>query len=79
MGVSRADNFVKNWRNLPISNPTPELHNINALPKFGENPLLFTQVIIRKWKTDGRMDRWTDDQRETIIARHYCVAGYKYQ
>ena len=23
------------------------------------------------------MDRQTDDQRETIIPRHYCVAGYK--
>ena len=23
------------------------------------------------------MDGLTDDQRETIIPRHYCVAGYK--
>ena len=23
------------------------------------------------------MDRHTDDQHETIIPRHYCVAGYK--
>ena len=23
------------------------------------------------------MDALTDDQRETIIPRHYCVAGYK--
>ena len=86
MGVSRADNSVKNWRNLPISNPKPDLHNINAHTKFGENPLMFTQVIIRKRKTDGRTtdggmdgqtDGLTDDQRETIIPRHYCVAGYK--
>ena len=35
MGVSRADNSVKNWRNLPISNPKPDLHNINAHTKFG--------------------------------------------
>ena len=86
MGVSRADNSVKNWRNLPISNPKPDLHNINAHTKFGENPLMFTQVIIRKRKTDGRTDDGrtdgqtdglTDDQRETIIPRHYCVAGYK--
>ena len=34
---------------------------------------MFTQVIIRKRKTDGL----ADDQRETIIHRHYCVAGYK--
>ena len=79
MGVSRADNSVKNRRNLPISNPKPDLHNINAHTKFGENPLMFTQVIIRKRKrTDGRTtDGLTGDQRETIIPRHYCVAGYK--
>ena len=28
-------------------------------------------------RTDGRTDRHTDVQRETIIPRHYCVAGYK--
>ena len=28
--MSRSDNSVKNWRNLPISNPNPDLHNINA-------------------------------------------------
>ena len=73
MGMSRADNSVNIWRNLPISKPKPDLHNINAYTKFGENPLMFTQVIIRKRKTDGRMDV----QRETIIPHHYCVAGYK--
>ena len=26
---------------------------------------------------DGRMNRHTDLQRETIISRHYCVVGYK--
>ena len=85
MGMSQADNSVKNWRNLPISNPKPDLHNINAYTKFGENPLMFTRVIIRKQKTDGRTDSQTtdgrtdgltDDQRETIKPRHYCVAGY---
>ena len=78
MGVSRADNSVKIWRDLPISNPKPDLYNSNAHTKFGENPLMFTQVIIRKRKTDGRTtDGHTDVQRETIIPRHYCVAGYK--
>ena len=43
-----ADNSVKIWRNLPISNPKPDLHNINIHTKFGENPLMFTQVITRK-------------------------------
>ena len=50
MGVSRADNSVKIWRNLPIGNTKPDLLNVNAYSKFDENPLLFTQVIIRKWK-----------------------------
>ena len=50
MGVYRADNSVKIWRNLPISNPEPDLPNINAHTKFGENPLMFSQVIIRKRK-----------------------------
>ena len=28
----------------------PDLLNVNAYSKFGENPLLFTQVIVRKRK-----------------------------
>ena len=92
MGVSRADISVKIWRNLSISNPKPDLHNINAHTKFGENPLMFTQVIIWKRKMDWwttvrtdertdvrRTDGYTDYQRETIIPRHYCVTGYKNQ
>ena len=43
MGVSQADNSVKNRRNLPISNPKPDLLNVNAYSKFDENPLLFTR------------------------------------
>ena len=57
MGVSRADNSVKTWRNLPISNPKPDLYNINAHTKFVENPLMFTHIIIRKrkyWRVSGR-------------------------
>ena len=50
MGVSRADNSVKICRNLSISNSKPDLFNVNAYSKFGENPLMFTQVIIRKRK-----------------------------
>ena len=50
MGVSPTDNSVKIWWNLPISNPKPELHSINAHTKFGENPLMFTEIIIRKRK-----------------------------
>ena len=47
MGLSQADNSVKIWRNLLVSNPKPDLHNINAHTKFGENPLMFTKVITR--------------------------------
>ena len=50
MGVSRADNSVIIWRNLHISNPKLDPHNINAHTKFGENPLKFTLVVIRKRK-----------------------------
>ena len=50
MGVSRAENSVKIWRNLRISNPKPDLLNDNAYSTFGENALLFNQVIVRKRK-----------------------------
>ena len=40
--VSQADNSVKDWWTLSISNPKPDLHNINAHIKFRENPLKFT-------------------------------------
>ena len=36
--------------NLPISNPKPDLYNINAHTKFCENLLIVTQVIVRKHK-----------------------------
>ena len=50
MGLSQADNSVKIRWNLPISYPKPDLLNVNAYNKFDENPLLFTQVIVRKRK-----------------------------
>ena len=36
MDVSWTDNSVKIWQILPISNPKPDLHNINAHTKFGK-------------------------------------------
>ena len=54
-----ADNCVRIWQNLSISNPKPEGHNINAQTQFDENPLTFTQVIVQKQKYWQR-DRWTD-------------------
>ena len=59
MGMSLADNSVKILRNLPFSNPKPDIYNINAQTKFGENPLMFTLVIILKRKMDG----WADNGR----------------
>ena len=70
-----ADNYVRNWKNLPISNPKPDLYNINTHTKFGENPLILTQVIIQKWKSDRRTyDRRTDVQYETMVPHNYPEA-----
>ena len=44
------DNAVKNWQNLSISNPKSGLHKVNTQTKFGENELIFTQVIVQKQK-----------------------------
>ena len=35
---------------LSICNPKPDLNNINAHSKFGQNPQTFTQVFIQKQK-----------------------------
>ena len=62
MCMSPADNSVRISLNLAISNPKPDLQNINAHTKFGENQLMLTQVIIRKRNTDGRT---TDGRADT--------------
>ena len=41
----QADNSVKNWWNLPMSNPKEDLYNINAHIKFGENPLNLLKLL----------------------------------
>ena len=60
MGMSRADNYVKIWRNLPISNTKADLYNINAHTKFGENLMMFTQL------SSGNEKR-TDDWRTSNV------------
>ena len=50
MGVSQADNSVKIGQNLPIRNSKPDLYKINAYTKFGENPLMFSQVLRKQTK-----------------------------
>ena len=72
MDVSLADNAIKIWQNLPISNPKPDLYNINAHTKFGENPLMFTQVIIWKRNTDG----WTYDWQMDRLRNRVHVAFF---
>ena len=52
--MSWTDNSVTNWWNLPICNSKPDLHNIKANIKFGENTLRFSQItgIVLKGKYD---------------------------
>ena len=91
MGVSWADNSVKIWRNVPISNPKPDIYNNNAHTTevySSCHPEMKNRRKDRRMDVrlmDGRTDRHTDiqretiilRQRETIIPRHYCVAGHK--
>ena len=66
--VQSADNYVKNLWNIAISNPKPDLHNMNAYTKFGENPLIYTEVIIRKRKC-GRVGQITLSKTEKSAHR----------
>ena len=38
--LSRADNSVKNWQNLPMKSAKPDLHNIYAHTELNKNPLI---------------------------------------
>ena len=40
--------YGKNRRNLPICDPKPDAHNINAHTKLSENLLIITHVIVPK-------------------------------
>ena len=48
MDVLLADVSFKNRQNSTISKPKADVHNINAHNNFGENPLIFSKVIIQK-------------------------------
>ena len=70
MGVSRTDNSVKIWQKLPISNLQPDLHNINAYTKFGENPSIDVYSGYypeTKTRTDGWTDGHTEDTRTSNV------------
>ena len=45
MSVSRADNYVKIWRNLPINNLKPDLHFYNACAKFVSAQYFYTYIF----------------------------------
>ena len=55
MDVLRANNSVQNGQNLPISNPKADVYNINVHTKFGENPFIFTKVILKIWTCRGQI------------------------
>ena len=82
MDLSLADNSVKNWWNLPISNPKPDLHNINAHTKFSENPLILylLNLLSRNHNTDGQTyDRRTQGQPmwyHNTLSLHVSCGGY---
>ena len=59
--------LVKNRQNLPNSNPEPDLYNINVLTKFGENPLIFIQVIIHKSKIRHFVGRWLSKNWQNLF------------
>ena len=65
--VSWADNFVKNWCNLIISNPEPDLHNINAPTKFGKKPVdIYLKWLpqLPFWKPVFDLSSWTTERFE---------------
>ena len=66
MGGSRADNSVKIWQNLPISNSISDLLNVNAYSKLSPE---------NEKQTDGRLMDGPTHGRP--MWNHYCVAGYK--
>ena len=53
----QASNSVKNWQNLLISNPKPELHNINAHTKFGEIHWYLLKLSSGNENMDGKTDK----------------------
>ena len=48
----KGQNSVLNWRNLTLKNPKLDVVNINAYPKFGQNPFIHSQDIERNQNSD---------------------------
>ena len=81
MDVWCADNSVKNWWNLPISNPkqiyTISMHT-SSLVKIHLCLLSYHSETKYGWTYDRWTDRGhTDNQSETIITRSCRVVWYK--
>ena len=57
MGLSRADNYVKISRNLPISNPKPDLLNVNAYSVWLKSPVIYSSYRpeTKIWACLGQM------------------------
>ena len=55
----------KNWRNLPISNPKTDLHNINAYSNFGKNHV----DIYSSYHLDTKYG-WTYDNQKLVKLAH---------
>ena len=70
LNIKALQGLHYNWPTFAINNPRSAFHNINAYTKCDENPLKLLKLSSRG------IDKHTDDQRETIMPRHYCVAGY---
>ena len=70
---------VKIWRNLPISNPKPDLQISMHIPSLVKIHWCLLKLSSGNEKrTDIRLtDRQIEVQHETIITHHYCEAGYK--
>ena len=71
MDLLWAGNSVKNWWNLPINNPKPDLHNINT----HKNPLKIHWHLLKllsgnkMWLVGHMTDGWTrwTDTRTAVI------------
>ena len=66
---------IKIGQNLAISNPEPDLHNINAHIKFGENPLRFTDFIVQKQKYEHAWTLSKQELSEDNAARQKGLIG----
>ena len=79
LGISRflrpclGHSMIKNWWNLPISNPQPDLHNINAHTKFDENPLIFTELSGNENTGMSRPDNFAYLQSQIRSPQHQCI------